>query len=215
MLRPTVARCGAILTTALACDGSGRHVAPPASAAAVEWPAYGGEPDGAHFTPLADITRDNVRGLRVAWTYRTGDVSDGTGGRPGTNFEATPIMVDGTLFTPTPFGRVVALDAETGAERWAYDPRADRGVATHDAMVSRGVSTWLDAAREAGARCRRRIFVATFDARLVALDARTGFPCTDFGTGGQVDLHDGVANVGIDRTDYHESSAPAVSATPP
>jgi len=208
--RTTALLGGVLLAASLACDRRTTSSAGPADGAAAEWPAYGGSPDGAHFTPLHDITRENVRTLRVAWTYRTGDVSDGSGGRPGTNNEVTPIMVDGMLIVPTPLGRVVALDAETGAERWTFDEQVDRSVATHDAMTARGVSTWLDTARTAGNPCRRRIFVASFDARLISLDARTGSPCADFGTNGEVDLHAGVRNVAIDRTDYHQSSAPAV-----
>ena len=219
MIRPTRTLGPALLLAAVACDAGdasagaatpaahdARDAAPP-----VEWPAYGGTPDGAHFSPLADISRANVRALRVAWIHRSGDVSDGREGRVGTNSEATPIVVDGTLFTVTPFSRVLALDPETGAERWAFDPHVDRTVATHDALTSRGVSTWLDSSRAPDARCRRRIFVATFDARLFALDARSGAPCADFGVRGEVDLRTGVRNVSVERTEYHESSAPAVA----
>ncbi|MFI5245418.1 MAG: pyrroloquinoline quinone-dependent dehydrogenase [Gemmatimonadales bacterium] len=211
MPRPAVSLCITLIAASLACEATPRSTEGPPGAAAAEWPAYGGSPDGAHFAALGDITRDNVRTLRVAWTYRTGDVSDGSGGRPGTNFEATPIMLDGTLYTSTPFGRVVALDAETGAERWTFDPHVNKGIATHDALTSRGVASWLDGTRADTAACRRRIFVATFDARLIALDARTGAPCADFGTNGEVDLHAGVKNVAIDPTDYHMSSAPTVA----
>ena len=210
MIRPAFAICGTLLVLPLACESGPGTTEGPRGAVAAEWPAYGGSPDGAHFAALDDITRDNVRTLRVAWTYRTGDVSDGSGGRPGTNFEATPIMLDGTLYTSTPFGRVVALDAETGAERWAFDPHVNQRIATHDALTSRGVATWLDSTRAGVAPCRRRIFLATFDARLIALDARTGERCADFGKLGEVDLHAGVRNIGFDLTDYHESSAPSV-----
>jgi quinoprotein glucose dehydrogenase len=199
-----------LLVGSLACESRTAATEGPRGAAAAEWPAYAGSPDGSHFAALTDITGDNVRTLRVAWTYRTGDVSDGSGGRPGTNFEATPIMLDGTLYTSTPFGRVVALDAETGAERWAFDPHVNQGIATHDALTSRGVATWLDSTRVGAAVCRRRIFLATFDARLIALDARTGERCADFGERGEVDLRAGVRNIAFDLADYHESSAPAV-----
>jgi quinoprotein glucose dehydrogenase len=132
-------------------------------------------------------------------------------------FEATPILVDGTLFLSTPFDRVIALDPRTGAERWVYDPKIDTSKHIAGHFVSRGVSTWLDQqasngqARQASAVasvCRRRIFLGTLDARLIALDAATGRPCADFGDGGQVDLGAGVGNV--QRSEYQVTSPPAV-----
>ena len=173
-----------------------------------EWTSSGGV-GGAHFSPLTEISRDNVRLLRVAWAYRTGDVSGGTAGISATSFQATPIIVDGTLYFPTPFSRVVALDAETGSERWVFDPRVDRSVTRRAYVTSRGVATWLDGTRS-GTVCRRRIFVATVDARLIALDGRTGAPCSDFGTRGQVDLRVGVRDLQADGLDYRQTAPPAV-----
>ncbi|HZW76448.1 MAG TPA: membrane-bound PQQ-dependent dehydrogenase, glucose/quinate/shikimate family, partial [Caldimonas sp.] len=113
--------------------------------------------------------------LHIAWTYRTGEVG---GVAPGahTAFEATPLMVDGTLFLSTPYDRVIALDPETGAERWHYDPNVDRA-RLFALVTSRGVATWLDTSARADRACRRRVFVATIDARLIALDAAAGVPC--------------------------------------
>jgi quinoprotein glucose dehydrogenase len=120
-------------------------------------------------------------------------------------FEATPIVVDGVLYLSTPFNRVVALDPETGKERWVFDPRVSR-TARFSEVTSRGVSTWP--ARPAKEGERRRIFVATIDARLIALDAATGEPINGFGSGGQVDLTTGVRLV--DPGDYQVTSPPAV-----
>jgi hypothetical protein len=92
-------------------DPVGRREAP--------WPTVDGV-GGAHASPLNDIDRLNVRSLEVAWVYRTGDVGDGTDGRAGTAFEATPIVADGTLYVTTPYSRVIALDAETGP----FEPRS-------------------------------------------------------------------------------------------
>src|SRR4051812_7759497 len=98
-------------------------------------------------------------------------------------------MVDRILYFSTPFNQVIALNPETGAEIWKYDPQVDR---THDysEVTSRGVSTWLDSlprgADERPGPCQRRIFVATIDARLIALDAKDGKPCVNFGTDGVV-----------------------------
>ena len=147
-----------------------------------EWPAYGGEP-AAIASPLEQITRANVAGLRLAWVYRTGDYYRAAGAS-----RRTPLVVDGTLYVSTPArADVVALDPASGVERWTYDPRIRPGGDYGD-FANRGVSTWLDTTRAAGAPCRRRVFVATVDARLIALDGATGAPCADFGAAGTVDL---------------------------
>src|SRR6202521_5323576 len=182
-----VLRCAAICSLA----GCGRGPAfnefapsPAGVAAPIEWTAYGRDAGGSRFSPAAEITRENVSRLGVAWTYRSGDrwVDDRTGIGKG-RFEATPLFVDGSLFFATPFGTVIALDPEHGTVRWRYDARIDIGGDYGD-FANRGVSTWLDASRPRDAACRRRIFVAVIDARLIALDAANGLRCTDFGAGG-------------------------------
>ncbi len=181
----------------------------PAAGSQAEWPTADGV-EGTHYSPLRDITPANVHALKVAWTHRTGDVSDGSNGQAGTAFEATPIMVDGTLYVSTPWSRVIALDAETGARLWSFDPRLDRTSRNHKMITSRGVSTWLDPQRADGEACRRRIFLAAYDARLFALDANSGIPCAGFGQGGQVDLKQGVARIVGRRQDYKQTAPPAV-----
>ena len=89
-------------------------------------------------------------------------------------------MVDGTLYLSTPLGRVIALDPETGTARWTYDAKVDRNGNWGD-FANRGVSTWLDPRAAADRACRRRIYLATIDARILALDARTGTLCRGFG----------------------------------
>jgi quinoprotein glucose dehydrogenase len=196
---------GVAIVTALGCQS--RVTVPPGGPVA-EWGAYGGDAGGTRYSPLTQIDRENVRHLGVAWTYRTGDVSDGTRTQRKTSFQATPIMVDGTLYLSTPFGRVIALDPETGRERWTFDPKLDLWVPYGDDLISRGVSTWVDVAAPAGARCRRRILLVTNDARLIALDAATGTPCGGFGRDGQVDLG---RDVGFAYPgEYHVTSPPAV-----
>jgi quinoprotein glucose dehydrogenase len=172
-----------------------------------EWPNYGNDPGGMRYSALAQINRDNVSKLKVAWIFHTGDVSDGSGGRKRSGFEATPILVDGTLYFTTPFNRVIALDPETGKQRWAYDPEIDKTLDYGDGLVNRGVSTWLDSARPADQQCHRRVYEATQDARLISLDALTGKPCLDFGDSGQVSLRD---VPGYRAGWYHMTSPPAV-----
>ena len=91
-----------------------------------DWLDFGGTKGGVQYAPLTQIDRENVEFLEVAWEYHTGDVSDGKGVvRSTTAFEATPIVVGGTMYLCSPFNRVIALDPETGAERWSYDPEVD------------------------------------------------------------------------------------------
>ena len=126
-------------------------------------------------------------------------------------FETTPILVDGTLFLTTPFNRVIALDPETGTQRWAYDPKTKLSWNYGDGLINRGVAVWpLPAPGGSGesiGQPKRRIFEATLDARLIALDAQTGVPCADFGTGGQVSLRKVARYI---PGQYHMTSPPAV-----
>jgi len=100
-----------------------------------EWPNYANDPGGMRYSPLNQISRDNVSQLKVAWIYHTGDLSNGEHGGSKSGFENTPIVVDGTMYISTPFCRVVALDPETGVERWSNDPKVD----TH-AFYSEGLT---------------------------------------------------------------------------
>lgn len=170
-----------------------------------EWPAYGRDPGGQRYSPLAIINSRNVGALQVAWTFRTGDAYEPKRGR-STAFEATPLYVDGTLYLATPLGRVIALDPVTGNPRWSFDGKAAKDAGFGD-FANRGVSTWKSAA---GAR---RIFLATIDARLIAVDAATGKPSAGFGDNGVVNLRTGLRiPPSPDRfADYEETSPPAVA----
>jgi quinoprotein glucose dehydrogenase len=181
----------------------------PPARPAVEWPAYGGDARGSRLSPLTDITPANVSTLQIAWRYGTGEASQGPEPKRPTSLEATPIVVEGTLFFSTPLGRVIALDPETGKERWVFDAKVGRSHTFGD-WTSRGVSTWLDRQARNGTACRRRIIVATVDARLIALDAATGALCQQFGTGGTVDLRQGLRNPPSELEEYEETSPPAV-----
>jgi quinoprotein glucose dehydrogenase len=175
-----------------------------------DWPYYAGDAGGSRYSPLTQIDKSNVAGLKVAWEYHTGDVSDGSEGRRKSEFETTPIVVEGTMYLSTPFGRVLALDAETGREKWSFGPKIDLRAPYSEGLVNRGVAMWTDPGRAEGETCRRRIFLATIDARLFALDAAAGTPCNDFGADGQIDLTRGVTNI-TRRGEYEETSAPAIA----
>ncbi|PYY06987.1 MAG: pyrroloquinoline quinone-dependent dehydrogenase [Acidobacteria bacterium] len=173
------------------------------------WPYYGGDAGGMRYSHLTQVNPENVSKLKIAWVFHTGDVSDGKHGKQRSGFEATPILVDGIVFFTTGFNRVIAINPETGKQQWAFDPKIDPTWDYGDALVNRGVATWLDAARsvETGRACRRRVYEATLDARLIALDAATGMPCADFGDRGEISLRN-VPRYMPGR--YHMTSPPAV-----
>src|SRR5262252_6511297 len=167
----------------------------PNESAVAEWPFYGGDAGGTRYSPLAQIDRTNVARLAVAWEYRTGDVSDGSDGRRKSAFETTPIVAYGTMYFTTPFNRVIALDPETGKEKWAFDPKIDLRAPYSEGLINRGVVLWSDPNKSPNETCGRRLFLATIDARLIALDAGAGRPCADFGANGQIDLTQGIPNI--------------------
>jgi quinoprotein glucose dehydrogenase len=181
-----------------------------APTSAGDWPVYGRDPGGTRFSPLAQITRENVNLLQVAWTYHTGEPDmAGMSHRPPA-LEVTPLVVDGVMYVSTPAGRIVALDPATGAERWRYDA----GVNPHRGygdFASRGVAFWRDArAASPSPSCARRIFATTIDARLVALDAGTGAPCAGFGRNGALDLRVGLRVPPTEFQAYEVTSPPVV-----
>jgi len=149
------------------------------------WQYYGRSPRGTRFAPDQRINRDNVADLQVAWTFRTGEITDARSA-----FQNTPIQIGDTLYICTPLNKVFALDAETGEERWRFDPQTT-GPKIYNRC--RGVAYYEPAARYAteasdDGTCAQRVVLTTIDARLMQLDARTGQPCTSFGNNGTVNL---------------------------
>jgi quinoprotein glucose dehydrogenase len=175
----------------------------------VDWPTTDGRL-GTHYSPLSDITPENVRYLEVAWSYHTGDVHTHEDGMAGTAFEATPIMVDGVLYVSTPYGRAIALDAESGEELWTFDPEIDRSDRVHTMTTSRGLSYWSDPLAVVGEECAARVVLASYDARLFSLDAATGAPCADFSGPAGLDLGDGVARIEGRRGHFKHTAPPTV-----
>ena len=155
-------------------------------AKAEEWRNYANDSGGSKYSPLRQINKTNVSSLKVAWTYHTGDVSDGSDNPSRSAFETTPLVVDGVLFLSTPFSRVIALDAETGKELWAFDPKLNRDK-RYNLFINRGVSYWANGND-------KRILLGTLDGRLFALNAQTGKPVPGFGNEGWIDLRKGVAD---------------------
>ncbi len=202
-VRNRAAIVGVLGLLATACG----RAAPGTPVADDQWPAYAGA-SGARFSALDHLTAANVSGLQAAWTYRTGELGQDARDGGKLTFEATPIHFDGRLYLATAFGRVIALDPATGAETWRFDAAIDRD-GRYSEVTSRGVSAWRDPDAAAQSPCARRIFAGTIDARLIALDAATGRPCTGFGEAGEVRLATGAGSTG--PPDYQVTSPPVVA----
>jgi quinoprotein glucose dehydrogenase len=172
--------------------------------------AASAETPASQHSPLDQIDRDNVARLRVAWTYRSGEPTTPLPGRDqAPAFEATPVYAAGLLYIGTPYGKAIALDAETGKERWSFDARIDpKG--NYGDFANRGVSFWADPSERPEGACRQRIFFASIDARLFALDAASGALCRDFGNEGHIDLTRGLRRGPEYVGDYQQTSPPAV-----
>jgi quinoprotein glucose dehydrogenase len=157
------------------------------------WPDYGGTLAGQRYSTAAQIRSSNVGNLQVAWTFHT-HVFDTPS--PSSNsrasFEATPVLWNGVLYFDTPFDKIFAIDAATGALRWKFDPGVDREAPIY-IVTSRGVAIWHAKKPGPGACGRDAVLVATVDRRLIARDAASGLPCPKFGKRGTVDLSEGVA----------------------
>ena len=184
-MRTSPSLVAALLLLGASCTPNGRHD--------VDWRVTGGDPGNGRYSSLAQIDRGNVATLRVAWTYHTGDVTAGV----HSEIQATPIVVDGVLYSTTPMLSAIALRADSGTLIWKFDPFATRARESH---VNRGVVYWAEGPE-------RRIFFSA-GRRLYALDARTGTPISTFGDSGSVDLG---AGLGRDIGDeYMVATSPGV-----
>ena len=179
---------------------------PPSESAVppAEWAAYGRTQGGSHYSPLAAITPENVAGLEVAWHYHTGDIR--TEDDPEeTTYEVTPTMVGGLLYLCTPHHLAIALDAETGEEVWRYDAMVGIN-SQRQHQTCRGLSYYRLTEAPADEACSVRVLLPTADARLIALDAKTGEMCRGFG-------NDGVVNLATNMPYYYPGSY--YSTSPP
>ncbi|MDH3686433.1 MAG: pyrroloquinoline quinone-dependent dehydrogenase [Myxococcales bacterium] len=197
-------RRGAALFVALALCGCPAPEPLDVSGPVAGWPVYGGDAGGSRHSPLTQITPANVGRLEPAWVHHAGLPEAGGTLLPAV--QTTPILVGDALTFCTPRDVVISVDAETGAERWRFDPELDTdGIYV---LNCRGVSSWTDLTAPVGA-CRTRILLGTLDARLFALDAATGRPCPRFGTAGAIDLRAGIGDV--QPGEYGVTSPPLVA----
>ncbi len=211
--------CAVLLLCFISC--SRPVVARDPAAPTEEWPTYGNDPGSSRYSLLTEINKENVGKLKVAWIYRTGDMSEGRSTWKGqrvpfkSTFEATPLMTDDTLYIATAFNRIIALDPETGREKWIFDPKINRIGIYGDSFTCRGLASRVDSRLLRGQMCRKTIYEATQDGRLVAVDGETGKACAGFGTAGEVSLKIGINLAsGIDHVipgEYHFTSPPAVA----
>ncbi|QDL92230.1 membrane-bound PQQ-dependent dehydrogenase, glucose/quinate/shikimate family [Paroceanicella profunda] len=189
----------------------------------VNWDHYGADANSDRFAALDQINRDTVKDLRVAWTFRTGDIPLSPGGG-GSEDQGTPLQIGDSLYFCTPHNTVISIDATTGTERWrhAFPTQTRtwvrcRGLAYFDASrpLARpdlpGSTPVTPVSVAPGAACERRVFMNTIDAVLVALDADTGALCADFGSNGTVDLKAGLG--ASEAPLYSLTSPPAVAGT--
>ena len=177
-----------------------------------DWQAYGRTQFGQRYSPLKQITPDNVKNLKVAWTFRTGDLP-GKNDPGETTFEVTPIKVRDTVYLCSPHQRLFAVDAKTGTLRWSYDPKVQDNP-TFQHLTCRGVSYHETAAGDlnadgtpAPADCPRAIFLPVNDGRMVAVNADTGKACESFADHGTLNLMDGM---GVKTAGFYEPTSPPV-----
>ena len=154
-----------------------------------DWPAYGGTYNAQRYSPLDQINRENVRRLeRVDLPHRRH--AEGALGA-----ETTPLKIGDTLYLCTGRSTLIAIDAATGAERWRHDPKVADASIPYTAAC-RGVAYYAAPNTDPAGACATRIIAGTLDARLIAVDARTGTPCADFGKNGAVDITIGMGETG-------------------
>ena len=171
---------------------------------------YGADAGGTRYAPLARITPANVNDLVQAWAWKSGDMERRSRRvMRGSKFQVTPILAGGRLVLCTPFNEVVALDPGTGAEQWRFDPKIATDYRPANFFNCRGVALWRDPQAKPGAACAARIFAATNDARVFALDLASGKPCADFGAQGAVTIDPGQPL--LNKGEFQITSAPVAA----
>ncbi|MEI2267206.1 glucose/quinate/shikimate family membrane-bound PQQ-dependent dehydrogenase [Erwinia sp. CGal63] len=187
------------------------------------WDNYGNTPGGSRFVALDQITRDNVKDLKVAWTFHTGDIPESPTGN-GAEDQQTPLQIGDVLYLCTPHNNVIAVNADTGKKIWEHVVNAQaevwnrcRGLAYFDATKPLtqpsvpGSTPVPQPALAAGDSCQRRLLMNTIDARLMAINADNGELCQNFGDHGVVDLKAGLGEAQDPK--YQLTSAPTLAGT--
>ena len=168
---------------------SANQPATPLVPSTATWDSFHGQLNAQKYSPLKQITAENVGKLTKVWEFHTGDVSDGKGDTPATVWSATPIFANDTLYIGTPFDRLIALDPGTGKEKWHYDTKSPRKALTQPVLKNRGVSYWQAKNPVAGEACQKIVYMGTVDGKLYAIDADSGKPCSNFADNGMLDVN--------------------------
>ena len=179
-----------------------------------DWTSYGKDSGGGHYSQADEITPKNVKNLERVWVHRSGDYHQGlnwtedvvTNSSLQTSFQATPILVNETLYYCTPYNRVFALDSETGEVKWVFDPEIN--IDEKALLHCRGVGSWIDNNKSEVEKCYHRIITGTIDAKLYAIDGKSGELCSDFGNSGVIDLRSGLGK--HNPAYYYSVSPPAI-----
>ncbi len=151
-----------------------------------DWPYWGGDAAATRYSPLSQITPENVATLEQVFVYETGDMPEGTA-EGKYSPEVTPLKFGEDLLMCSAMNRLISIDAATGEENWRYDPGVPNEAIPYGATC-RGVTLYTDPEAAEGDVCATRLVQATLDAKLIAVDAATGVPCEGFGENGMVDL---------------------------
>src|SRR5215475_14011193 len=194
----------ALLTIPIAAQNGGKKPAKD-GAGKGEWRYYGGDGGSTKYSPLDQINKENAGKLKVAWAWDSPDMPLQKENRMLSSFaqEATPLMIGGRLYTSTSLSQEAAIDAVTGQTVWTFDTEARKaGRPTNLGFVHRGVAYWTDGKQE-------RIYIATADAYLWAIDAKTGKAVAEFGDGGKVNLAKAIP-LAVNSRNYAVTSPPAI-----
>lgn len=189
MIRFTLLLTTALIAAAPAMAQTTAERTEPLVPETATWDGFHGQLNAQKYSPLTEITADNVDQLEKVWEVHTGDLSDGTGDLAATVWSATPIYANDTLYIGTPFYRILALDPATGEEKWNFDTKSTLEPLTQPAIKNRGVAYWEADEPVEGEACQKIVYLGTMDARLFAVDADTGEACTDFGEDGVFDTN--------------------------
>jgi quinoprotein glucose dehydrogenase len=153
------------------------------------WSTFNGDLMAQKYSTATAITPDNVGKLAVAWQLHTGDVSDGSGGKPPSDWSATPLFVNNTIYVSTPFYRIFAIEPDSGKIKWTFDTHSVLKALTQPDLKTRGVAYWQAQNPVADQPCQKIVYIGTMDAQLFAVDADTGKPCAGFGKSGVLDIN--------------------------
>lgn len=166
------------------------RAARPQREVGADWPFWGGDAQATRYSPLNQITPENVAQLEEVFTFHTGDLPEGTA-EGKYSPEVTPLKIGDDLVMCSAMNILISVDAATGEENWRYDPGVPNEAIPYGATC-RGVSVYTDPDAGDDDPCATRVIQGTLDAKLIAVDLATGSPCEGFGENGTVDLWQGI-----------------------